>query len=299
MSIKNEANDVVKELLKFLLCQLKENDMAISHYRIQKTVFKIKKELGCNHPLYEHLPFYWYEDGPFSNVVAQAFSKLRDSHCYRFSSNTIFLNNDSYGRFSSANSLINEYPSIKDISAEIFKDKNSFFNKFDEDIYIDYAPFPFMHPFKYILFNTAKNEELFYSSTPDEYLNVYYECLSEMPYDEIINDFSILFSRLFSRLELINDENQFISCWKYMRTPIQLSWLAFARGISIEFHDNFYDKDIESWKIDFDNRIKILNKSMNHFEEKTDNILNNSSKPELDSFGKRIYTATIGNYLKN
>ena len=40
---KSKSYDVVNDLLKFLLCQLKENEIAISHFRIQKTAFKIKK----------------------------------------------------------------------------------------------------------------------------------------------------------------------------------------------------------------------------------------------------------------
>lgn len=40
---------------------------------------------------------------------------------------------------------MNEYSSIKEITQRIFEDKNDFLNKFDEDIYIEYAPFSFMH----------------------------------------------------------------------------------------------------------------------------------------------------------
>ena len=56
---KNKSYEVVNDLLKWLLCEFKENRIAISHFRIQKTVFKIKKELGENHPLYEYLPFFF------------------------------------------------------------------------------------------------------------------------------------------------------------------------------------------------------------------------------------------------
>ena len=51
--------------------------------------------------------------------------------------------------------LIDEYPIINSISDRIFKDQNVFFNKFDEDIYLDYGPFPFMHPFKYVLYGLS------------------------------------------------------------------------------------------------------------------------------------------------
>lgn len=39
---KSKSYDVVNDLLKFLLCQLKENEIAISHFRIQMYL-KLKK----------------------------------------------------------------------------------------------------------------------------------------------------------------------------------------------------------------------------------------------------------------
>lgn len=295
---ENKSYDIVNDLLKFLLCELKENKIAISHFRIQKTVFKIKKELGENHPLYEYLPFYWYEHGPFSNVVAKQFNILKCNNCNPYSSKTVFLNDDSLNKFShEENNLINEYSSIKQISQKIFEDKNDFLTKFDEDIYKDYAPFSFMHTFKYDLFESARNDDFIYSGEYDTYLDNAYNCLSNLPYDNKLNDFSILFSRLFSRLELINDENQFFNCWDYISGSIQYSWIAFARWVSIYDHDNFYNGDVLKWEKNLDIRINLFKKSVNYLEDKTDYIFNNPSQNNYDSFEDRIYNATIGNYL--
>ena len=294
---KSKSYDVVNDLLKFLLCQLKENEIAISHFRIQKTAFKIKKELGADHPLYEYLPFYWYEHGPFSNVVAKQFNILKDNNCTSYSSNTVFINNDSLNKFLHEPNLVNDYPKIKQISQRIFEDKNDFLNKFDEDIYIDYAPFSFMHTFKYDLFEPSRNDDFIYSGEYDNFLDNIYDCLSNLPYDNLLNDFSILFSRLFSRLELINDENQFFNCWSYIAISIQQSWQTFARWVSIYDHDNFYNEDISKWKTNLNKRVKLFNKAVNYLEDKTDYILNNPSQDNYTSFEDRIYNATIGNYL--
>ena len=209
---KNKSYEIVNDLLKFLLCEFKENRIAISHFRIQKTVFKIKKELGENHPLYEYLPFFLYEHGPFSIVVAKQFNELKNNNCDYYSSKTVFLNDESLNKFSHSFKLINNYPSIKEISQEILKDKNDFLNRFDETIYVDYAPFSFMYTFKYKLFEQSGNGDFIYSGDYDSYFDSFHVCLSNLPYDDLLNPFSILFSRLFSRLELINDENQFFNC---------------------------------------------------------------------------------------
>jgi len=295
---KNKSYEVVNDLLKFLLCQLKEEKIAISHFRIQKTVFKIKKQLGENHPLYEDLPFYWYEHGPFSNVVADQFNKLKHDNCNYFSTKTVFLNDNSHNKFSSEKNLVDEYPEIKQITQKIFENQNTFLNKFHEDIYLDYAPFPFMHKFKYNLLEPSTNDDFAYSGEYENYLNTYYDCLSSLPYDNLLSEFSILFSRLFSRLELINDENQFFNCWDYISASIQQSWHTFARWVSIYAHDDYYNNRVPDWEKDLNKRVINFNESVNYLEYKTDNILNNISQENYTSFDEKIYNATIGNYLK-
>ncbi len=295
---KNRSYNVVNDLLKFVLCELKEKNMSISHFRIQKAIFKIKMELGQDHPLFDYLPFYWYEHGPFSNVVSKQFSELKNNNCIQYSSHTVFLDDKSFKDFSQGNSLIDQYPIINNISDRIFEDSNLFFNKFDEDIYLDYAPFPFMHPFKYVLYETTRDDDLFSSLVSDNYLNVFYDCLSNLPYDNLLVDFSVLFSRLFSRLELINEEHQFLNHWVYIIRPVQLSWLTFARWVRIYKHDAFYNDEIGSWKSELEKYIKILNRSVVKFEDKTENIFNNCSyNPDYDSFEYKMLNATIGNYL--
>ena len=297
---KSKSYDAVNDLLKFVLCELKEKNMSISHFRIQKAIFKIKMELGRDHPLFDYLPFYWFEHGPFSNVVSKQFRQLKNNNCIPYSLHTVFLDDESFLDFSHSNNLINTYPEINSISDRIFQDSNLFFNKFDEDIYLDYAPFHFMHPFKYVLFETTRDDELFSSLVSDNYLEVFYDCLSNMPYDDLLVDFSVSFSRLFSRLELINDENQFLNNWVYITPPVQLSWLSFVRWVRIYNHDAFYDEEVGLWKNELEKYIKIFNSSVDKFEDKTKNIFKNSSySPDFDSFEYKMLNATIGNYLRD
>ena len=299
---ESESCDVVNELLKFVLCDLKERNMSIYHFRVQNVIFKIKMELGQDHPLFNYLPFYWYEHGPFSSVVSKQFIELKNNNCVPYSCRTVFLDDNSFNEFSVGNYLIDEYPVINSICDGIFKDSNLFFNKFDEDIYLDYASYTFMHPFKYVLYETTRDDELFYELVADDYLNVFYDCLSDLPYDDLLVDFSILFSRLYSRLDLINDENQFLNNWRYIIRPVQLLWLTFARWIRIYNHDTFYNDNINSWKIELENYIKVLNSAVTKLEDKTRNIFKNSSLDlefDPDSFEYKVLKATIGNYLKD
>ena len=120
-----------------------------------------------------------------------------------------------------------------------------------------------------------------------------------MPYNNLLVDFSVLFSRLFTRLELLNDENQFFNAWRYITPPVQLSWLTFARWVRIYEHDRFYDDKINFWKNDLKNSIRYLNSSIDKFEDKTENIFTDSSSDyNYDSFKHNMLNATVGNYLK-
>ena len=51
----DKSYDVVNDLLKFVLSKFKEKNMPISDFGIQNSIFKIKMELGENHPLYEEV----------------------------------------------------------------------------------------------------------------------------------------------------------------------------------------------------------------------------------------------------
>lgn len=296
--IKEE--EIASDLIKFLLCELKKRNMPISHLKLQEIIFKIKMELGKDHPLYEKLPFYWYEEGPFSEIVAEEFKKICDKHCHKLSSDEMV----SYFReLSNKNNLIENYPAIKDISDDVFKNRDFFLNRFDEEIYINYAPYSFMHPFK-LLFEATINENFYLSS--DKYLKTYLNCICQLPYDDLLSDFFILFSRTYSRLELINRANQFMNHWNLIRALIQQSWFCFARGIRILFHDKFYDCKIDAWKCEFDENMRDLERSLNLFEEDTNFVFDDSFNGfsenfrgfDDDSFKKGIYEATIGTYLK-
>ena len=83
-----------------------------------------------------------------------------------------------------------------------------------------------------------KNDDLEYTSGEDDF-----------------NDFSDLFSKLSLNLDLINDENNFNKSWNFLRNPIVELWKTFARGLRVNFKDDYYDSRVESWNRKFKSRI--------------------------------------------
>ena len=57
------------ELTKNVICLFKENSMPINELVLQKVIYKVKMDLGEDHPLYDDLPYYWYCYGPFSETL--------------------------------------------------------------------------------------------------------------------------------------------------------------------------------------------------------------------------------------
>lgn len=244
--------------------------------------------MGIDHELYGQLPFYWYEHGPFSEVIASEFDNLK-KYCYSYSSRTFLIEDKYFDNMFYKNLVFNQYPEIEDIITKITDDKNNFFNKFDEEIYKDYAPYSFMHPFKHILFNTAQNNVALYENFDIEnYLNTFLSCISSWPHDGTLDEFFVLFSRLSSRLELLNDENQIRYNWYFLRIPIIDSWFTFARGIRIDSHDNYYDNHLESWKKEFNDKLVCLKNTINTVEDKTNDLLTYENF-DSSSFERKIY----------
>lgn len=69
----DDVKNTVSDLMDYLLCELKSRNMPVSHFNMQKLIYKIKMELGDDHELYSKLPYYWYLKGPYSDVVCEVF----------------------------------------------------------------------------------------------------------------------------------------------------------------------------------------------------------------------------------
>ena len=71
------VNETVTDLTGYIAAILSKNDLSFNEYVLQMIIYKIKMELGCNHPLYDKIPYYWYCHGPFSEVVKRSYRHLK------------------------------------------------------------------------------------------------------------------------------------------------------------------------------------------------------------------------------
>ena len=99
------------DLVEYLLFRLKENNIPISKYKMQKFIFKIKMDLGKNHELYDDLPYYWYFHGPFSEVLNDSWNYILPK-C-NLNINSALLNDKYYNEFNVENNIISSYSEIE------------------------------------------------------------------------------------------------------------------------------------------------------------------------------------------
>lgn len=289
--LENEVENTMKDLMEYLLFELKHRNMPVDEFRMQKLIFKIKMELGKKHELYPQLPFYWYLKGPYCDVVSQIFDDFSPL-CNRFGDSLMYkkdiLNNSSCGN------IISEFPEIEDISFDLMSDRDFFYNHLDKEIYKQYAPFEFMYTYKYEIYDAAKkSDEINFDI--GGFIEKFYVCESKLPISQYFNEFKVNFSNLTSNLDLIATAGNFKKYWDELRLPIIFSWETFADGIRVLFRDEFYVSQVESWQLEYEEKLDRLS----YLIGKTDFLINPNDYPQ-ESYTddqKKLMQLTYDNYM--
>lgn len=286
------AADTVNDLMGYLLYQLKSRNMPVSEFNLQKLIFKIKMDLGETHNLYPKLPFYWYLKGPYSDVVSQSFNGFIPQ-C-NLCGDSIIYRNDVFNNYDYNDSLISQYPEIKDVSINVIEDKNFFYNHLDKEIYNMHAPYRFMYSYKYGIYDVAKSADSV-NFDVDDFLAKFSGCETKLPLPEYFNEFKSNYSNLSSNLILINIAGNFKEYWNELKGPIILIWETFAKGVRVKFRDGFYANQVTQWDFDFKQGLKDLKNSI----DKTEFLINSKDYPikECTSEQKKLLKLSFDNYM--
>jgi len=283
--------NLMDDLVEYLLFRLKEKNMPISKYKMQKFIFKIKMDLGKNHELYDDLPYYWYFHGPFSEILNDSWNYILPK-C-SFNINSAFLNDKSYNEFDVENNIVSSYSEIEVFTNQILSSES--FYDLDKVIYKEYAPYSCMYSFKYEIFNKANTIRSSNYFDVDNYIDIFYDCESQLPCESYFNEFNDLFSKFSTNLDIINDENNFNNFWNFLRDPIIELWKTFARGLRVNFKDDFYNYKVNLWDMKYKNSIAQLEILINE----TDKLINfDESNKGYSPSQKKLLNATISAYLR-
>jgi hypothetical protein len=233
------VSKTMDELMEFLLFEVKSRSLPTDEFRMQKLIFKIKMELKENHELYPQLPFYWYIKGPYSEVAAASYEeKLPQINIPK-------------------RTILKEFPEIKDITENLLEKRDYFVNEIDKDIYRQYAPYKFMFPYKYKIYNVAKNCDKV-DFDVEEFVNQIYACEGNLAKEEYFYDFNTFFAKLSIYFELIRKAGNFEKYWDIIQKAIVLTWKTFAKGVRIHFKDSFYNSNVKLWDDEFKSSLKRI-----------------------------------------
>ncbi|MDR1722238.1 MAG: hypothetical protein LBR24_04230 [Methanobrevibacter sp.] len=280
---KTDYNQELDKLLLSLNSKMKEKKMYLDKYHTQKAIFQIKMDLGEDHPLYSHLPFYWYFYGPFSEPIADSLNFLKESPAKE----------DKRDK----REIFSLYPELETIIDNLISNKKFFFNELPKRIYKKYAPYDCVYDFKFTLYDTADKKRSLENINTDEYVNTFFFCEGNLPWDKYFLDFSDIFSSFTTKIAILNNENKLSTNWPILREIIKKLWYSFAKGLRVKVMDDYYKDKTRRWDIEFKESIKTL--------EYYDNLIDISKlklSPDLiehDEEGKRLLNATLGSYLRS
>jgi hypothetical protein len=277
---KTNYNQELDDLLLGLHSKLQDKNMYLDKYHAQKAIFQIKMDLGKNHPLYNHLPFYWYFFGPFSEPVGDSFNFLMENPKKQDPAN-IFLT----------------FPELESIIDNLISNKKFFFYELPKEIYKKYAPYECLYDFKFKIYDTADKKRSLDNVDIDEYIDTFFDCEADLPWDEYFIDFSDIFSNFTSKIALINDENMFTKKWPILREPIKKLWHTFAKGLRVKVMDDYYKDKIINWDLEFKESVKTLK-----FYNNMIDITQLELSPDFIEYNEdeeKILNLTLGTYLRS
>jgi hypothetical protein len=309
------------EVIGGLISQIfsRKKDLKLAKYAIHKVLFKLKVELPEGSTIREHLPFYWYNYGPFSDVVESNIDALKQEGVlkeYTTSEEKTILGLEKKiplpeeDDFEEARKKLNSIVTHVDFFH---------FNSFVDELYRKYAPCAFMPLFKLDFMNKMEGYvemassgqqtlDMFSGSYPDvdKLEAILYDCEAELPSAPLFRSFNASFSSFATEAGRVFDyireegENLLYLNEEVLHTA-EVTWLTFTKGIRIldVGHDKYYDDRLDRWKA-------LYNKSLTTFYTHIDNfssgVLTEIEPARLHTISpgdksKKILSSVIDGYL--
>ena len=289
------VNETVTDLTGYIAAILSKNDLPFNEYVLQMIIYKIKMELGDDHPIYDKIPYYWYCHGPFSEVVKKSYRHLK-AYCTHVKDDKIAIKPEHIPNYQK-NKITNKFSEIEAINYTIIYKRNYIYSNLAEDIYKDYAPCKFIYPYKYKVFNLSESEKL--AIDGEEFLKLVKHCDSLLPWDDFELKYDIIFSNFVSAIDFFNDNDLIANYWSDIKQALRNLWFTYAKGMRIQKHDFYYDDKKQLW-----NRIYLqsLDKTGDTVQTLLDNSLNTvdfNYPPEYTPRQKKFLNTLAEAYLRD
>lgn len=254
----------------------KKTDFHKIIYRLQETV----KQDDLENKLGGQVPYYWYEEGPYSEVIEKAREDLLEEGKIQ--------EEKSQGGvkiYRLEEDVDSELEEALKIAMESICSNYNFYalNQEIESIYENFAPIKFQRYYKFsflpYLKNTVQQIESSQSGLAEHYdisdrrysklktrLIKSHACL---PRGEEYEEFNAIFGRFFDaaklHIKMLENDEQ-IEGAETLANLSEEMWELFAKFIRIAHHDPYYEHKVEGWKEVRDNTLEGKKAQVEHYE---------------------------------
>ncbi len=274
-------------VLQGLITQIFQSarDNKLPKYAIHKVLFRLKMELPDENSIKNHLPFYWYNYGPFSDVIESNISGLKSFGILKEYT------------LSEEKSLLGLEKAINPPETDDFKEANEIlssiagrvdfyhFSSFVDEIYRKYAPCSFMPLLKLDFLGTMEDYVERVSSGQqtlltfiDEYPDldnlekILYDCEANLPSISFFQSFNNSFSSFITGVGRVfdyirEDGEEATSSGEEVLHTAEVAWFTFAKGIRIldVGHDKYYNNKLGAWRNQYSRSLFSFHNHVDNF----------------------------------
>jgi hypothetical protein len=301
MTVQDETVENIITVLKRVY-EVEGEGTHLSFLDIQKILYHLRQRLDDDNALAQSLPYYWYFDGPVSDVVKQTVDKactedileadrsqgtnneryklVTDGGVATQSSSTLEIGDTSDIEVS--DDLSTALSVVETVLDEDYNIRNSYVDKV-EPVYQD-APYEFQ---RYCKFEILEEVQMFVHNRPWAIQpSALYSVISKgemwLPLDSEFTEFNDLYSTYvsLSRRYLESVDSKQKSGNIRFGDLTESMWETFCYQLRLIVHDDYYDNpdNLESWKDDFQQKRDQFADQLNRFKL----FINNKMKTGKD-----------------
>ena len=305
----NRVESLIRGLIQNIFFH---KDVKLTKTAVHKILYKLWADLPEGHRVRKCLPFYWYNYGPFSEVVVSVLEEMRRN-------GSLYEEEDRNGNellsFPNTDTMKDsEIPhDVNALLSKIVHSVNFYrFDMFVDALYREHAPYEFMPLYKLDFLKNLDDAvfHIYYDSynpkQMDRLENVLFECEASLIDDSLFTDFNQTFSTFTTSMErsfnLIRSD---ASCSKAVAQailkPADEVWYTFTHGVRIldPAHDEYYNYKIPQWRMEFKRFYECMMTTIDTFANTSlqYHLLTPNPRQPPSSKTKKILSSIVDGYF--
>lgn len=294
-------------------------DIKLPKTAIHKILFKVRATLPEKDQIREHLPYYWYKYGPYSDVVETSIKNLKRRGILREEKTKTGI---SLLVLNPSRAVLGTIPDqTLAVVESVARDIDPFhIGTFVNQIYRDYAPYEFMSHYKIDFLITLKDYHTSHQAdqmtlnpwwsgeldTPEinRLEGMLYDCeamLVDEPLFERFNDeFMAYVSGTGKAFDIARkNESAAYPLIEATYASAKAIWYTFAKGVRIQDkgHDGYYDRRLKEWNLEYQRALSDLIPKVNAYTRTIRGSACHAPSRGLSERSKRILSSLIEGYL--